>query len=101
MFDTLRVFTIRILNRRSPFSPNRNHIHNFLLDLGLNHKMVNLTCLGANIVFIGLAFVMHNMGTTTTIASLLVLAFLFMGIIYYYSRLKIRQMQQRGGAKKN
>ena len=100
LFDTLRVFTIRILNRRSPFSPDRNHVHHFLLDLGLNHKMVTLTCVGANIVFIGLAFAMRNMGTTTTIASLLVLAFLFMGIIYYYSRLKTRQMQQLGGATK-
>ncbi len=98
LFDTLRVFTIRILDRRSPFSPDRNHVHHFLLDLGLNHKMVTFTCVGANIVFIGLAFAMRNMGTTTTIASLLVLAFLFIGIIYYYSRLKTKAMQQRGGA---
>jgi UDP-N-acetylmuramyl pentapeptide phosphotransferase/UDP-N-acetylglucosamine-1-phosphate transferase len=31
LFDTLRVVTIRIVSRRSPFSPDRNHIHHFLL----------------------------------------------------------------------
>src|SRR2546430_12811473 len=39
LFDTLRIFSLRIFNRRSPFSPDRNHIHHFLLDLGLSHKM--------------------------------------------------------------
>ena len=34
LFDTLRVVSIRIINRRSPFSPDRNHIHHFLLELG-------------------------------------------------------------------
>ena len=38
LFDTLRVVGLRILNRRSPFSPDRNHIHHFLLDLGLSHQ---------------------------------------------------------------
>ncbi|MFX7879123.1 undecaprenyl-phosphate alpha-N-acetylglucosaminyl 1-phosphate transferase, partial [Acinetobacter baumannii] len=27
MLDTLRVFGIRILHGRSPFSPDRNHLH--------------------------------------------------------------------------
>ncbi len=34
LFDTLRVFSLRILKGRSPFSPDRNHIHHFLLDNG-------------------------------------------------------------------
>src|SRR5665647_979751 len=32
LFDTLRVFTLRILDRRSPFSPDRTHVHHFLLE---------------------------------------------------------------------
>ncbi len=35
LLDTLRVFAIRIFKRRSPFSPDRNHIHHLLLDRGL------------------------------------------------------------------
>ncbi|MDQ3846089.1 MAG: undecaprenyl/decaprenyl-phosphate alpha-N-acetylglucosaminyl 1-phosphate transferase, partial [Bacteroidota bacterium] len=38
--DTLRVFSIRIFHGRSPFTPDRNHIHHLLLDRGLSHKYV-------------------------------------------------------------
>jgi UDP-GlcNAc:undecaprenyl-phosphate/decaprenyl-phosphate GlcNAc-1-phosphate transferase len=100
LFDTLRVFTIRILDRRSPFSPDRNHVHHFLLDMGLNHKMVTITCVGANMAFIVLAYAMRYMGTTVVICALLTLAFLFIGVIYYYSRLKTKALQQRSSTTK-
>ena len=38
LFDTLRVFTLRVLKGVSPFSADRNHIHHRLMDLGLGHK---------------------------------------------------------------
>jgi len=83
LFDTLRVFGLRILDRRSPFSPDRTHVHHFLLDLGLSHRMVTITCVLVNISFISLAFVLRNLGTTVVIGILLLSAFVFIGIIYY------------------
>ncbi len=83
LFDTLRVFALRILDRRSPFSPDRTHVHHFLLDLGLNHRMVTFTCVTANIVFIALAYFLRHLGTTTLLGILLVSAFIFIGVIYY------------------
>jgi len=44
LFDTLRVFGLRILGRRSPFSPDRTHVHHFLLDLGFNNRMIKFLC---------------------------------------------------------
>ena len=38
LVDTLRVFTLRVLDGRSPFSPDRWHIHHKLMELGLGHK---------------------------------------------------------------
>jgi len=35
--DTIRVFIVRILNRKSPFSADRNHIHHILVDKDFNH----------------------------------------------------------------
>jgi UDP-N-acetylmuramyl pentapeptide phosphotransferase/UDP-N-acetylglucosamine-1-phosphate transferase len=35
--DTLRVFTLRILAGKSPFSADRNHIHHLLIDKDFNH----------------------------------------------------------------
>lgn len=83
LFDTLRVFTLRILDRRSPFSPDRTHVHHFLLDIGFNHRMVTFTCVGVNIAFIAAAYFLRSLGSTTVIGILLVSAFAFIGIIYY------------------
>ncbi|HCT22799.1 MAG TPA: undecaprenyl/decaprenyl-phosphate alpha-N-acetylglucosaminyl 1-phosphate transferase, partial [Chitinophagaceae bacterium] len=38
LLDTLRVFAIRILHGRSPFSPDRNHVHHLMLDRGYSHR---------------------------------------------------------------
>ena len=83
LFDTLRVFGLRILDRRSPFSPDRTHIHHFLLDLGLNHRMVTFTCVAVNISFIAMAYFLRHLGTTTLLGLLLLSAFIFIGIIFY------------------
>ena len=83
LFDTLRVFSLRIFNRRSPFSPDRNHIHHFLLDLGLTQKMITVICVSANIVFIGLAYVLRAEGTSMVIGALATAALLFVTVIYY------------------
>jgi UDP-GlcNAc:undecaprenyl-phosphate/decaprenyl-phosphate GlcNAc-1-phosphate transferase len=42
LLDTLRVFAIRILHGRSPFAPDRNHLHHLLLDRGLSHLQITL-----------------------------------------------------------
>ena len=37
--DMLRVFLIRIFNKKNPFSPDRNHVHHLLIAQGFNaHK---------------------------------------------------------------
>ena len=94
LFDTLRVFGLRIMQRRSPFSPDRTHVHHFLLDLGLSHRMVTITCVLVNITFIAMAFFMRSLGTTTVLGVLLLSAFVFIGIIYY-SRPKNRTIITR------
>src|SRR5450432_2952245 len=83
LFDTLRVVSIRIINRRSPFSPDRNHIHHFLLDLGFSHKMISLTCIATNIIFIALAYFLRFTGTTMVILALSSVSLLLVSIIYY------------------
>jgi hypothetical protein len=83
LFDTLRVFGLRIIQRRSPFSPDRTHVHHFLLDLGLSHRMVTITCVLVNITFIAMAFFMRSLGTTAVLGALLLSSFIFIGIIYY------------------
>jgi len=42
LIDTLRVFTLRVKNGKSPFVADNNHIHHKLLNLGLSHYQIVL-----------------------------------------------------------
>ena len=97
LFDTLRVVGLRIINRRSPFSPDRNHIHHFLLDLGMNHKMITLTCVTANILFIALAYFLRFAGTNLVVLALSVAAILIVTIVYYSRPKPITSIRSKKG----
>ena len=44
IFDTLRIIIIRLVNRKSPFSPDRNHTHHILTDFkGFSHLKTSIT----------------------------------------------------------
>lgn len=81
--DTLRVFSIRILNGRSPFSPDRNHIHHLLLDRGLNHKYVTFSCLLMNIGFITIAYFARSLGPNYLMLLILSISFSLVGLLIY------------------
>jgi UDP-N-acetylmuramyl pentapeptide phosphotransferase/UDP-N-acetylglucosamine-1-phosphate transferase len=83
LFDTLRVVSHRIMNRRSPFCPDRNHIHHFLLDLGLSHKMIACTCVATNILFIALAYSLRFAGSSILMLILCSVAIFIVGFVYY------------------
>ncbi|MEP7109927.1 MAG: MraY family glycosyltransferase [Ferruginibacter sp.] len=91
LFDTLRVFSLRILDRRSPFSPDRNHVHHFLLDLGYSHRKVTLLCVSTNIGLIVLAFFLRHLGTTVLIGILMSIAITLVAVVYNRrAKIKIR-----------
>lgn len=83
LFDTLRVFGLRLLNKRSPFSPDRTHVHHFLLDIGFSHRKVTFLCVGTNIGFIILAYSLRNLGTTVLIGIQMSIACALIAVIYY------------------
>ncbi len=78
LFDTMRVFLIRILNKRSPFSADKNHLHHRLLTLGFSHKQATYTILIANILFIIPVFALQEIGIIRLmIFNILLCTFLF------------------------
>jgi UDP-N-acetylmuramyl pentapeptide phosphotransferase/UDP-N-acetylglucosamine-1-phosphate transferase len=83
LLDTLRVFSIRIVNGRSPFTPDRNHVHHLLLDRGLGHAAVTFTCVGVNVGFILLAWFGRSLGTTYLLLMMVGLAFTGLALLYY------------------
>jgi UDP-GlcNAc:undecaprenyl-phosphate GlcNAc-1-phosphate transferase len=85
LFDTVRVFTIRIfLHRRSPFSPDRNHIHHLLLDCGFSHPITTLSLAAFNLGVIMLAFALRNTGNHALLFGLIVTNLSFVGLIAYF-----------------
>jgi UDP-GlcNAc:undecaprenyl-phosphate/decaprenyl-phosphate GlcNAc-1-phosphate transferase len=46
IIDTFWIIVRRLLERRSPFTPDRSHIHHRMLDLGLSHRQTVLLIYG-------------------------------------------------------
>ncbi len=82
LFDTLRLFTLRILQRRSPFSPDRNHLHHLFLEIGCSHRNTTLIYVASNIGFICLAYSLQGLGTTLLMGILLLSGLAYTGIVY-------------------
>lgn len=54
VFDTLRVMTARMVGGRSPFSPDKTHLHHMFIALGFSHvhTAINVVSLNALIVVV-------------------------------------------------
>jgi UDP-GlcNAc:undecaprenyl-phosphate GlcNAc-1-phosphate transferase len=77
IFDTTRVFFIRVVSGMSPFSADRNHIHHRILRLGYTHLQTTMILAALNIVSIGLALVFAEIGNFALIAIIFILSMLF------------------------
>lgn len=61
IYDTIRVSIVRLYHRRSPFSPDREHVHHYLVDLTGSHKKSTFIILAVNIVFIVVALLLSRL----------------------------------------
>jgi UDP-N-acetylmuramyl pentapeptide phosphotransferase/UDP-N-acetylglucosamine-1-phosphate transferase len=95
LLDTLRVFAIRIFNGRSPFTPDRNHVHHLLLGWGLGHVGVTTACVVTNIAFVALAYFGRSLGSTTLLLTMLTLSFAGLGLLYYRKPLRTMVIAKR------
>jgi len=83
LLDTLRVFGIRIFHRRSPFSPDRNHIHHLLLDRGFSHRAITFFLVAVNLVIVSIVFLERSLSCTVLIFSVFAVFFALIAAIYY------------------
>ncbi|WP_405380785.1 MraY family glycosyltransferase [Maribacter sp. LLG6340-A2] len=60
LFDTLRVFAVRIYNGKSPFSADKNHIHHRWLVKGLSHRAASFVIVLSNILVVILTIMMKS-----------------------------------------
>lgn len=79
LFDTLRVFIIRLWSKRSPFSPDKNHVHHRLLEIGFTHLQSSVRIISINIFLILVNFSLQRIG----IVNLLLLN-ITLGIVFSF-----------------
>jgi UDP-N-acetylmuramyl pentapeptide phosphotransferase/UDP-N-acetylglucosamine-1-phosphate transferase len=80
IFDTVRVFIVRIANGVSPFTADRNHIHHRMLRLGFNHLQTTLILGGFNIASVATVLLLKNYGN-----SVLILLIIFVSLVFNWS----------------
>ena len=93
LFDTLRVSLTRIMHRRSPFLPDKNHIHHLLLQTGLNHIQTTCVLLSVTALLMLLAIVGRNWNMYLLTCAAFAVYLVFMLLLKHILRNKNAQTQ--------
>jgi UDP-N-acetylmuramyl pentapeptide phosphotransferase/UDP-N-acetylglucosamine-1-phosphate transferase len=94
VIDTIRVFFIRLSEKRSPFSPDMNHIHHNFLKLGYSHLESTLFMVTINILFIAFTLSLHRY---LNINNLMIIVFSLGFIAAYMPSLIFKLKQSASG----
>ncbi len=86
LFDTLRVFTMRAIRGRSPFQPDRNHIHHLLIDSGLSHMQATGVLIVVNVLFILMAVNLQGIGNMYLLLLIFGIAIVLTSLLFLYAR---------------
>lgn len=78
LFDSLRVFIVRVREGRHPLYPGRGHIHHALLDLGIDHKWTALVLYLVSVLLIGVSFFLLELNINTSISLLAVISYIIL-----------------------
>ena len=84
LLDTLRVMFIRIWNKKSPFTPDQNHLHHILLRKGFSHIQASLILFTINTVCIIIAITLHRVTGKIVITSMFIVLFTFFNLIAFH-----------------
>lgn len=95
LLDTLRVFSIRVINGRSPFSADRNHVHHILLNSNISHRSITSILIALNLLFVAAAFFANFLGDTSLVLIETALFFFGLYIFSYNSKNKSALIVER------
>jgi UDP-N-acetylmuramyl pentapeptide phosphotransferase/UDP-N-acetylglucosamine-1-phosphate transferase len=91
IFDTLRVFILRISNGVSPFTADRKHIHHRMLRLGFTHLQTTLILVTLNLICVAMAIFFRSYGNSILLGLILAVCLLFNWCISFFIRSKERE----------
>ena len=96
IFDTLRVMTARIVRGRSPFKPDKSHLHHLFIDMGFSHLGSAITILTMNFVVILVWLLLWLNGASINTQTCVVI---LMGLSVTSGFYKLMRWQQHSGPK--
>lgn len=95
VFDTLRVMTMRILRGRSPFKPDKTHLHHLFIDMGFSHLGAAASLLFVNLSVVLLWLLLWMLGASVDVQTI---AVFLMGMSVTFGFYILMRLQQRGGS---
>lgn len=93
IFDTLRVMIARIVRGRSPFRPDKTHLHHLFLDLGFSHIGTTFTEILSNLLIVLVWWLSYKAGMSIDCQLYIVIA---LGLLvtfgfYKFARIQIKK----------
>lgn len=93
VFDTLRVMSARIYRGKSPFHPDKTHLHHLFIELGFSHIGTTISIITANLLVVLCWFVAYRCGLSVDVQLYIVIA-LGIGITFIFYPFTKRQIQK-------
>ncbi len=94
VFDTLRVMTTRIFRGKSPFNPDRTHLHHLFIDMGFSHLGAAVSILSINFLVIVIWAIIWQLGASIDVQTYTVI---FLGFIATFGFYRLMKWQQNSG----
>lgn len=91
VFDTARVFTKRILNGKSPFMPDKNHVHHILIRMGFSQVQTVLLLAFLNLATIVAAFLLSDKGDNFLLVFFLIYFAIFFVTLEFFGSAKSKR----------
>ncbi len=94
LYDSLRVFILRISSGRSPFRADKQHIHHRLLQLGFSHLKATMILLSINLFFIAFSFFFARIGIIKLTFLLASIATIMANILVNLARSRTKKLNE-------
>lgn len=91
--DVCRVFADRIIAGKSPFFPDKTHIHHLLLKIGFSHNQVVSLLAFVSITFIFVSIMLNSFFSAWTFLIITLLYIVFSIIVKYLIKGKIKKIR--------
>jgi UDP-N-acetylmuramyl pentapeptide phosphotransferase/UDP-N-acetylglucosamine-1-phosphate transferase len=94
LFDTLRIFVIRISQGKSPFAADRQHIHHRMLELGFTHLQSTIMLVAGNGFFIVFCYSFQNLGSVPLMLILLTISTSLSYVILKFAKKRSNRLSE-------